>query len=29
MADEIHVYLQELARVCDWHEFRLTGVDVF
>lgn len=28
-AEEIHVYLHELARVCDWHEFRLTGVDAY
>jgi len=27
--DEAAVYLQELARVCDWHEFRLTGKDVY
>ena len=28
-AEEVGVYLHELARVCDWHEFRLTGVDEF
>jgi hypothetical protein len=28
-AEEIGVYLHELARVCDWHEFRLTGSDTF
>jgi hypothetical protein len=28
-AEEIDVYLHELARVCDWHEFRLTGSDTF
>jgi hypothetical protein len=28
-AEEIGVYLHELARVCDWHELRLTGVDAF
>jgi hypothetical protein len=25
--DEAKVYLNELARVCDWHEFRLAGED--
>jgi hypothetical protein len=28
-AEEIGIYLHELARVCDWHEFRLTGSDTF
>jgi hypothetical protein len=27
--EEIGLYLSELARVCDWHEFRLSGEDVF
>jgi hypothetical protein len=26
---ELKLYLQELARVCDWHEFRLTAEDVY
>ena len=26
--DEFSLYVTELARVCDWHEFRLTGQDV-
>lgn len=26
---ELDVYLTELARVCDWHEFRLAGVDEY
>lgn len=29
MPDEVAIYLSELARVCDWHEFRLSGVDVY
>lgn len=28
-ADECALYLSELARVCDWHEFRLSGADVY
>lgn len=28
-AEEFRVYVEELARVCDWHEFRLTGQDVY
>lgn len=24
---ELELHLQELARLCDWHEFRLTGTD--
>lgn len=27
--DEFALYISELARVCDWHEFRITGVDVY
>jgi hypothetical protein len=27
--DEFGLYVSELARVCDWHEFRLTGEDVY
>lgn len=27
--EELILYLSELARVCDWHEFRLSGEDVF
>jgi hypothetical protein len=27
--DEFRLYVAELARVCDWHEFRLTGTDAF
>lgn len=27
--DEFGLYVSELARVCDWHEFRLTGDDIF
>lgn len=27
--DELGVYFIELARVCDWHEFRLAGVDEY
>lgn len=26
---EFGLYVSELARVCDWHEFRLTGEDAF
>jgi hypothetical protein len=26
---ELKLYLRELARVCDWHEFRLTAQDVY
>jgi hypothetical protein len=28
-AEEFALYIAELARVCDWHEFRLTGADEF
>jgi hypothetical protein len=28
-ADELGFSLAELARVCDWHEFRLAGEDVY
>lgn len=28
-AEEISFYFTELARVCDWHEFRLAGEDVY
>jgi hypothetical protein len=28
-AEEIGVYVNELARISDWHEFRLTGEDVY
>lgn len=28
-AEEIEFYFTELARVCDWHEFRLAGEDVY
>jgi hypothetical protein len=27
--EELKLYLRELARVCDWHEFRLTGQDLY
>lgn len=27
--DELGFSLKELARVCDWHEFRLAGEDVY
>jgi hypothetical protein len=27
--EEFKLYVRELARVCDWHEFRLTGQDVY
>lgn len=27
--EEFRLYVSELARVCDWHEFRLTGADEF
>lgn len=27
--EELGLYLSELARVCDWHEFRLSGEDQF
>ena len=26
---ELKLYLHELARVCDWHEFRLTAQDLY
>lgn len=26
---EFYLYIQELARICDWHEFRLGGIDVY
>jgi hypothetical protein len=26
---EFALYVTELARVCDWHEFRLSGTDVY
>lgn len=26
---ELRLYLHELARVCDWHEFRLTAQDLY
>ena len=29
LPDEFALYLSELARVCDWHEFRLSGVDAY
>jgi hypothetical protein len=28
-ADELALHVRELARVCDWHEFRLTGDDQY
>jgi hypothetical protein len=28
-SEEFRVYVEELARVCDWHEFRLTGQDEY
>ncbi|MDB4912385.1 MAG: hypothetical protein JWM95_29 [Gemmatimonadetes bacterium] len=28
-SEEFGLYLSELARVCDWHEFRLSGEDTF
>jgi hypothetical protein len=28
-AEELALYVQELARICDWHEFRLAGEDIY
>lgn len=28
-ADVLRIHVAELARVCDWHEFRLSGVDTY
>lgn len=28
-SDEFRIYVNELARVSDWHEFRLTGKDFY
>jgi hypothetical protein len=28
-SDEFALYVNELARVSDWHEFRLTGEDIY
>lgn len=27
--EEFSLYVRELARVCDWHEFRLSGQDYY
>lgn len=27
--EELALYVQELARICDWHEFRLAGEDIY